>query len=153
MRMSHTSAVILLAGTLIFLASAPPARAQNASNLQLACNSLQFSVVATSRGPGISPRRQPGTITCITSVNETALKFVNDAREERRYATARLVWLRTNSNAGFLDATITNAVISSIEITEESGLPVEEITLSFERVDFQFEGSKDHTLLDASPMR
>ncbi len=153
MRMSRTSAALLLAGTLIFLFSASPARAQNNSNLQLTCNSLQFSVVASTRGPGISPRRQPGTITCITSVNEMALKFLNDAREERRYATARLVWLRTNSNAGFLDATITNAVVSGIEVTEESGLPVEEITLSFERVDFQFEGSKDHTLLDASPMR
>jgi len=153
MRVSHTRAAILLAGILIFLASARPASAQNNSNLQLSCNSLQFSVAASTRPTGISPRNQPGTITCITNFTETALKYVNDAREDRRFATARLVWTRANSNAGFLSATISNAVISSIEVTEESGLPVEEITLSFERVDFQFEGSKDHTLLDAGPMR
>jgi type VI protein secretion system component Hcp len=102
----------------------------------ISCNALQFSVssqdVATGMGKG---RVSSGGITCRMAVDQTAMQLVEYAVTGRRLGNVTLNW------QGQLSAALTNADVSSVQFTTDSGNEVVEVTFAYQRAEIMHVGS------------
>jgi hypothetical protein len=101
----------------------------NQNSGTISCNALLFSVTSSADPMGHGGRAPSIPITCKRSVDQLAVQLTQDASTRRRIPTVTL------NLQNQLEATLSNADITSIQFVTDNGTPAVEITFTSQKVE------------------